>query len=103
MRHSDFRIGVAFWCGGERWRCTDVGARVIVAISLEPHEVASYVPNADGQGLGRVEHYLTDDPSWLVGPPYAVAERVFDEHDLPGCSLTNEWIANGNVADQQRD
>jgi len=39
MKHSDFRIGLEFWCGEKRWRCTDVGTRTIAAISLEPHEV----------------------------------------------------------------
>ena len=32
---------------GKRWRCTDIGTRVIVAISLEPHKaVRSYVDDA---------------------------------------------------------
>jgi hypothetical protein len=98
MRHSDFRIGVEFWCGAKRWRCTDVGSRDIVAISLEPHEIASYVPSAGGLEPGRLEHSITDDPSWLVGPPYAVEESVFDEYDLPGCSLTKEPAENGKAA-----
>ena len=68
MNHSDFRIGIEFWCGGQRWRCTDVGSRVVVAISLEPHEVVTYVPSADRSTLGQFDRYLTDDPSWLVGP-----------------------------------
>jgi hypothetical protein len=71
---------------------------VIVAISLEPHEVVDYVPSADGVSTGRLDRYFTDNPSWLVGPPYAVVERVFDEYDLPGCSLSKEAAANGNVA-----
>jgi len=65
MRHGEFQIGGIFWCGGQRWRCTDVGTRVITAIQLD-HE---------------------DDQSWYDGPPYAVAEVVFDEYDLEGCSL----------------
>jgi hypothetical protein len=28
-----------------------------------------------------------DDPSWYNGPPYAVAELVFDEYDMEACSL----------------
>jgi len=28
------------------------------------------------------------EDSWLVGPPYAVAEEVFDEHSIEGCSLS---------------
>jgi len=29
---------------------------------------------------------MTDDPSWLIGPPYKVSETVFDEYDIQGCS-----------------
>jgi len=57
MKHADFRLGETFRCNGQRWRCTDIGTRVIPAIRLD-HE---------------------DDPSWYNGPPYAVAEVVFDE------------------------
>jgi hypothetical protein len=66
MEHSEFRIGGEFWCGDKHWRCTDVGTRVIAAICL-----------SDEQAIA--------DPSWLNGPPYAVAELVFDEYDLGGC------------------
>ena len=63
MKHSDFRIGCEFLTGSGRWRCTDVGKRTITAIRLD-HD---------------------DDPSWYVGPPYALAEDVFDEYDIEGC------------------
>ena len=62
MEHSDFSIGTEFMTETGRWRCTDVGTRVITAIRL----------NHD------------DDPSWYLGPPYKVAESVFDEYDLEG-------------------
>ncbi len=68
MKHTLFSIGEVFWCGGKRWRCTDIGSRVIVAILLD-HD---------------------DDLSWYNGPPYAVAEQVFDEYDMEGCRLTEE-------------
>ena len=29
---------------------------------------------------------MTDDPDWLIGPPYKVAEVVFDEYDVEACS-----------------
>lgn len=64
MHHNDFSIGLDFYTATGRWRCTDVGTRVIVAIRLD-----------------------ASDASWYVGPPYAVAESVFDEYDLEGCSL----------------
>lgn len=68
MKHADFSIGCEFTTEGSRvrgtrWRCTDVGTRIIAAIEIEP---------------GR-------DPSWYSGPTYAVLERVFDEDDFPGC------------------
>ena len=66
MRHEEFKIGMEFTADGSlsgRWRCTDVGTRAIVAIQLE----------AD------------NDPSWCDGPPYAVAELVFDEDDIVTC------------------
>jgi hypothetical protein len=64
MEHKDFIIGQEFLYGEKRWRCTDIGTRVIVAICLDGHP---------------------DNPSWFHGPPYAVAETVFDEDDMEAC------------------
>lgn len=63
---TDFTLGREFFCGGKRWRCTDIGTRTVIAIALD-HD---------------------DDPSWYNGPPYAVAEQVFDEDDLAGCRFS---------------
>ena len=62
MRHADFHIGMEFYTETGKWRCTDVGTRVITAIKLE------------------------GDPQNWVGPPYSVAETVFDENDFKGLS-----------------
>lgn len=70
MNHTEFRIGLEFHTATGRWRCTDVGTRVVIAIRLE-----------------------TPDPSWHNGPPYAVPEVVFDEYDLDGCSLDPAEVA----------
>jgi len=64
MGKDDFQIGTEFYTAAGKWRCTDVGTRVIVAIRLE-----------------------REDASWYAGPPFAVSEWVFDEYDLAGCSL----------------
>jgi hypothetical protein len=64
MEHSDFKIGREFLTETGRWRCTDVGKRIIAAIKLD-HD---------------------DDSSRYNGPPYAVAEHVFDEYDIEGLS-----------------
>jgi hypothetical protein len=81
MKHSDFHIGIVFECGGRTWRCTDIGIRTIVAIRIDAIEVGSNDPNRR-RTLGRIE---AEAEGWFNGPPYAVAEHVFDENDLDGC------------------
>jgi hypothetical protein len=63
MELSDFKIGEIFICGKKKWRCTDIGSRVIIAVCLDDHS----------------------EQDWFNGPPYAVTECVFDEYDQPGC------------------
>jgi hypothetical protein len=63
MKHSDFWIGREFLSGSGRWRCTDIGTRTVAAIKLD----------------------MDHDPASYNGPPYAVAESVFDEYDMEGC------------------
>ena len=58
LAHADFVIGLEFWTATGRWRCTDVGARTVAAIKL------------------------AGDPHNWTGPPYSVAEVVFDENDF---------------------
>lgn len=60
MSLCDFRIGCEFWTATGRWRCTDIGTRTLCAIKLE------------------------GDPRNWRGPPYSVAEYVFDENDMGG-------------------
>jgi hypothetical protein len=85
LQHSQFHIGLEFWCGERRFRCTDIGSRVVVAIRIDAAEIAA-VENrrtvtrksagADAEARG-----------WFSGPPYPVAECVFDENDLEATSL----------------
>ena len=90
MTHADFHIGTEFFTATGKWRCTDVGTRVIVAISLEPRTM---IRVRHGEGRARMEEsFLSDDPHDLAGPPYGVAERVFDEYDLPGCYTTSDEV-----------
>ena len=58
---DEFQIGSRFWCGGREWLCTDIGTRVVVGVLVPA------------------------DLSLLAGPPYALAEEVFDEYDMVGC------------------
>lgn len=59
MKLSDFKIGQDFTCNRRPWRVTDIGSRVVVAIPVRK--------------------------DWMAGPPYAQAETVFNENDLPVC------------------
>ena len=85
MRREEFRIGMEFWCGGRRWRCTDVGTRVVVGICLEPHEVVTVTRESGASPT--TTRTISNDDSWFSGPPYAVAEEVFDEHSIDDCRL----------------
>ena len=87
MKWGDFSIGIEFTCGGKRWRCTDVGSRVIVAICLEPVEKCTLIVDLESSHNMQSEITLAVDTSWSNGPPYAVCETVFDEYDIEGCEL----------------
>jgi len=83
MDRTDFHIGTLFRCGDGLWRCTDIGSRVIVAIRIDTVEVGSSAPSAR-QILTQA---VAEADGWFNGPPYAVAEIVFDEDDLEVCTL----------------
>jgi hypothetical protein len=92
MKHSDFHIGTEFFTAAGKWRCTDVGTRVILAISLEPREMVRvhYTENRER----HEERFTSTDSRDLNGPPYAVVEHVFAEYDLEGCYATAEEAPN---------
>ena len=82
MKHRDFGIGRAFFCGGCKWLCTGIGSRVVTAIRLDPVEARV--------GEQRDYRALSEDQAraegWFKGPPYGLAETVFDENDFGGCT-----------------
>jgi hypothetical protein len=83
MKHSDFALGTVFWSSDRQWRCTDVATRVIVAIRIDAVEIGGTAPS-----LRRIlNRQQAEAEGWFNGPPYAVAEVVFDEDDIEGCSL----------------
>jgi hypothetical protein len=64
MTKDEFRMGQEFYTASGKWRCTDIGTRVIVAIKLDQ-----------------------EDPRDYNGPPDSIVEHVFDEYEMEGCSL----------------
>jgi hypothetical protein len=83
MKLSDFKIGEEFWDGDRQWRCTDIGSRVVVAMRVDRVEIGSSAPQRP-RTLSRTE---AEAEGWFNGPPYSVAERVFDEDDQEGCTV----------------
>jgi hypothetical protein len=90
MDHEAFSVGLEFWCGDKRWRCTDVGTRVITAICLEPRDMIRIEVDPNGRTKRKYTNFVTDDPRDFNGPPYGIAESVFDEYDIEACSLERE-------------
>ncbi len=82
MKHEDFTIGGEFWTATGKWRCTDVGTRTLVAIKLGPREMVRIL--ADGSRT----RFIDDSEDLFHGPPYAIAEDVFDENSFAGCHMT---------------
>lgn len=86
MKHSDFRIGTEFTTSGGRFRCTDVGTRTIVAIRVD--RVTVTIRKSGSEMHHRVLNGSeAEKDGWFIGPPYAVAEHVFDEDALNDCSM----------------
>lgn len=50
MKLSDFHIGQEFFNDSrKKWRCTDVGTRVVLAICIDlPHEIVEAWNDAEG-------------------------------------------------------
>ena len=97
MKHSDFVIGGSFWCAEREWRCTDIGTRTIIAICLDATEVVtSFRDSAVPEKTRTLMHAEANAEGWFNGPPYAVAERVFDEYDQIPCAFDAE--GNGETS-----
>lgn len=80
MKLSDFRIGEDFVVRESRYRCTDIGSRVVVAAPL------SITVGSTKGGVEQPGHDVNAaQEGWLNGPPYAVQEVVFDEYDMESC------------------
>lgn len=92
MQLSDFTIGRKFYLAGKAYQCTDVGSRVAIGVPLNA-EVGSASPaelkaGTPGKDIRTLSEEQTREAGWLAGPPYALAEMVFDEDDMQHCSLS---------------
>jgi len=72
LKYKDYKINEIFYTDAGKWKCTDIGSRIIVAISLDHEDERNY-----------------------NGPPYSIQEVVFDEYDFEGCFTITpyEWIS----------
>lgn len=82
MLLEEFEIGKTFTCEGRKYLCTDRGTRTVAAIRMDSATISS--SSGELRTLSEVE--LAQD-GWFNGPPYALAELIFDEYDQEGCEL----------------
>jgi hypothetical protein len=83
MKLQDFTIGSDFLMSGKRYRCTDIGSRVVVAIEIRGMEITAFE-----DGIKTTRHLTCEEAEaegWFRGPSYAVIEHVIDENDQPVC------------------
>jgi hypothetical protein len=83
VKLHQFRVGSHFYCGSREWRCTDIGTRAIVAIRVDRVELGGENTPAGPRTLSKAE---AEAEGWFNGPPYAVAEHLFDEEDQKSCA-----------------
>jgi hypothetical protein len=86
VKHGDFTIGGTFRCGDGERRCTNIGTRTIVAIRIDSVRVGG----KEARAAPHLDRAAAEAEGWFNGPPYAVAEYVFDECDIESCSLITE-------------
>jgi hypothetical protein len=86
MQLSEFTISGTFWCSGRQRRCTDIGTRTAIAIRIDIVDVGGANPELQ-RTLSQAE---AEADGGFNGPPYAVAEVVFDEDDMPACSPSHD-------------
>lgn len=73
----DFKIGCVFIIDendSRQYMCTDIGTRVIIGVRCDSFDISN------GTEVKNVKY--AEDPTWLNGPPYGLAEIVFDEYDF---------------------
>jgi hypothetical protein len=97
MQHSDFKIGGHFYSGRSdgrlrKWRCTDVGTRVVVAIRVDSAVIHEYDFAAKKNAPRIVSEAEAERLGWFNGPPYAGVEYIFDEDDFEGCALSPDEL-----------
>lgn len=83
MEYADSIIGGAFWCSDRQWCCTDIGTRRIAAIRIDRVTVGS----TDPKRRRTLSRAAAEAEGFFNGPPYAVAEVVFNEYGQEACSL----------------
>jgi hypothetical protein len=79
MKKDEFHIGQDFYTATGKWRCTDIGTRVIVAIHLNQEDTRNY-----------------------SGPPYSIPEHVFDEYDIEGCIFEPSEVEEAEIVATQK-
>lgn len=101
LRRPLVRIGYEFTdpATGWRWRVTDVGTRTFLAINTTESTLAT--STSDGKQDTRIVDPKAE--GLLNGPPYAVAEHVWDEYAVEALTDVKglEWEHTRPVEDRR--
>ena len=83
MKHWEFEVGQEFRSGDKTFRCTDIGKRTITAIRVDMVDITQMT---GGRFVSKtLDRDEAEAEGWFAGPPYAVAELVFDEDGIKAC------------------
>jgi hypothetical protein len=77
MKLSEFKIGETFFCGGNTWRCTDVGSRIVSAIQVDGTDGIKIVSFENGVQTDSIISYeQAHKEKWFNGPPYVENDAI---------------------------
>lgn len=100
MNKNEFYVGLCFYMAGSKYRVTDIGQRVVIAIKLQLRfEATKYNPSR-GE---HVAYYKEVGESYYSGHPSCYIEFVINEYDMHTCSLTKEEPETNYKAANQDD
>lgn len=93
LQIADFYIGLEFYLGDKKYRCTDVESRTVIAIRIDGVNVVKF-----DTGTGIKETFFeTEDEQWYEGPPYwsiKGLEKTLDPPQPPKDATTKEKMAH---------
>lgn len=87
MKLEEFEIGLEFYSGSTghiRMRVTDIGQFNVIAIRVDQVEMTQIDTNGNPT-ITKYNMLEAEKYGYFEGPPYMLAQHVFDEFDIEAC------------------